>query len=99
MSSYTKQLHEAQQRAREAFEAMEAWVNRPPDAPDVPGAVLEGYAKTLRDSREELQEILRQEGVRDDISAALAQSEEYHRRLGLTVRDRADEPSESEHEE
>ena len=51
---------------------MEAWVSRPLDAPDVPGAVLEAHANDLRESRERLRRLLQEQGVRDDIEAALA---------------------------
>jgi hypothetical protein len=67
---------------------MEAWVSRPIDAPDVPGAVLEGYAKELRASRETLRRLLSEHGVRDDIEEALARNEEYHRSLGLSIKDK-----------
>lgn len=69
---------------------MEAWVSRPPDAPDVSGEVLEGYARELRESRERLKRLVREQGVRDDIEAALAANEEFHRSLGLSIRDKPD---------
>ncbi len=87
MSGYRDVLYAAEERGRAAYEAMEAWVNRSLEAPDVPGAVLEGYARELRASREQLQSLLAGEGVRDDIEAALARNERYHRALGLSVRD------------
>lgn len=71
---------------------MEAWVSRPLDAPDVPAEILEAHAKALRDSRERIRQLLSDEGVRDDIEAALARNEEYHRSLGLSIRDKP-EPS------
>lgn len=69
---------------------MDAWVSRPLDAPDVPGEVLESYAKDLRESRERIRALLLEQGTRDDIEAALATNEEYHRSLGLTIRDKPD---------
>jgi hypothetical protein len=69
---------------------MERWVSRPPDAPDIPGAVLESYAQDLRESRERLRKLLSDHGNRDDIIQALAKSEAYHRRLGLSIRDKPD---------
>ncbi|HTV91226.1 MAG TPA: hypothetical protein VMG98_00770, partial [Verrucomicrobiae bacterium] len=65
------------------------------DAPDVPGAVLEAHAKNLRESREHLRRLLREQGVRDDIEAALATNEEYHRALGLSIRDKPDPDDEA----
>jgi hypothetical protein len=86
--SYRDELHAAEEQGKAAHEAMEAWVTRPPDAPDVPGDVLEGYARDLRQSRERLQTLLREQGVRDDIEAALLANETYHRSLGLSIRDK-----------
>lgn len=63
-------------------------MSRPLDAPDVPGAVLEAHANALRESRERLRRLLRDEGVRDDIEAALAANEDYHRSLGLSIKDK-----------
>jgi hypothetical protein len=87
MSIYGQTLAEAEQQGASAYHAMEAWVSRPIDAPDVPGSVLEGYANELRASRERLRALLSEHGSRDDIVAALVQNEEFHRRLGLTIRD------------
>ena len=84
---YREELDEAEQRGRTAHAAMEAWVSRPIGAPDVPGAVLEGYAKELRASREVLRRLRSEQGVRDDIEEALARNEEYHRSLGLSIKD------------
>ncbi len=97
MSIYGEELAAARRQGREAYEAMEAWVSRPLDTPGASGAVLEGHANELRRSRERLQELLSQHGIRDDIAAALAENEEYHRSLGLTVRDKPEpEPPEEE---
>ncbi len=86
--SYKDELAEAEQRGRAAYEKMEAWVSRPLGAPDLPGPVLEGYAKELRESRERLRRLLAEQGIRDDIEAALATSEQYHRSLGLSIKDK-----------
>jgi hypothetical protein len=94
MAQYRDELAAAQRQGKVAHEAMEAWVSRPLDAPDVPGAVLEGHANALRESRERLRRLLRDEGVRDDIEAALAANEEYHRSLGLSIKDKP-EPDEA----
>jgi hypothetical protein len=88
MAQYRDELAAAQQQGKVAHEAMEAWVSRPLDAPDVPGAVLEAHANALRESRERLRRLLRDEGVRDDIEAALAANEDYHRSLGLSIKDK-----------
>ena len=50
--------------------------------------MLEGYARDLRESRERLRKLLADHGNRDDIAKALAMNEEYHRGLGLTIRDK-----------
>jgi hypothetical protein len=97
MSSYRDELAQAELRGKAAFDAMEAWVTRPLDAPDVPGEVLEGYARELRESRERIQRLIREQGVRDDIEAALAANEVYHRSLGLSIRDKP-EPLDDESE-
>ncbi|HET9029645.1 MAG TPA: hypothetical protein VFN49_05665 [Candidatus Aquilonibacter sp.] len=94
MSSYKEELAEAERQGKMAYEAMEEWVSRPLDAAGAPGAVLETHAKALRGSRERIRALLRQEGVRDDIEAALARNEHYHRSLGLSIRDIADEDTE-----
>ncbi|HUN29030.1 MAG TPA: hypothetical protein VMV65_04460 [Alphaproteobacteria bacterium] len=93
--SYRDELRDAQEQGEAAYEAMEAWVSRPLDAPDVPGEVLEGYARELRTSRERIQRLLREEGVRDDIEAALLTNETYHRSLGLSIKD-LPEPADEE---
>lgn len=81
------QLAEAVRQGEAAHAAMEAWVSRPVDAPDVPGAVIEGHANALRASRETLRRLRSEHGARDDIDQALARNEEYHRSLGLSMRD------------
>lgn len=90
MSSYRDELVEAQRQGKAAHDAMEAWVSRPLDAPEIPGEILEGYGRELRESRERLKRLIREQGVRDDIEAALAANEEYHRSLGLSIRDKPD---------
>lgn len=94
MSSYKTELAEAERQGKAAHDAMESWLNRPLDAPDVPGAVLEAHANELRASRERIQALLRQEGMRDDIEAALARNAAYHRALGLSIRDKPEEEPE-----
>ena len=88
--AYKDELADAERQGKAAHDAMEAWISRPLDAPDVPGKVLEAQAKTLRESRERLQRLISEEGVRDDIEAALARNEQYHRSLGLSIRDKPD---------
>lgn len=88
MSAYGEELAAAQQQALAAFEAMDAWLSRPLDGPDVAGAVLEGYAKSLRESRERIRGLIAEHGVRDDLEAALERSEVYHRSLGLSIKDK-----------
>ena len=96
MSTYRDDLAEARRRGKVARDAMEGWVSRPLDAPDVPGEVLEGYARDLRESRERLQQLIREQGTRDDIEAALIENEEYHRSLGLSIRDKPDPVDDAE---
>ena len=79
-----------------AHNAMEAWVSRPLDASDVPGEVLEGYARELRESRERIKQLIREQGTRDDIEAALIENEEFHRSLGLSIRDKPDPVDDAE---
>jgi hypothetical protein len=98
VSSYNEELMDARRQGREAHDAMERWVSAPLDAPEVPGAVLEGYARKLRDSRERLRALREEHGERDDIAEALAESEEFHRSLGLTIRDKPDLEPEPEAE-
>jgi hypothetical protein len=86
--TYKDELADAERQGLAAHDAMEAWISRPLDAPDVPGEVLEAHAKTLRDSRERIIRLLRDEGIRDDIEAALARNEAYHQSLGLSIRDK-----------
>lgn len=96
MSVYRDELLDAERSGLAAFEAMEQWVSRPPEAhDDMPGAVLEGYARDLRESRERLLKLLAGHGNRDDIVEALAKNERYHRSLGLSIRDKP-EPIEPE---
>ena len=83
---YRDELEAAQRQGKAAHDAMEAWVSRPLDAPDVPGEVLEKHAQALRASRERLQRLLQEHGVRDDIEAALAANDVYHRSLGLSIK-------------
>ncbi|HEX5274109.1 MAG TPA: hypothetical protein VFW34_02400 [Candidatus Rubrimentiphilum sp.] len=90
MAIYSDELAAARHQGREAFDAMEAWVSAPADAPEVPGAVLEAHARKLRESRERLRALREEHGERDDIAAALVESEEFHRSLGLTIRDKPD---------
>jgi hypothetical protein len=93
VSGYGEELAAAERQGLKAFEELDAWASRPLDAPDVPGAVLEGLAMQLRDSRERLGKLLSDHGIRDDIGAALERNEEYHHRLGLSMRDKPSEPS------
>lgn len=87
MSAYGEELAAAEARGLAAYEAMEAWLSRPFDAPDVPGAVLEGYAKALRESRATIRRLIAEHGIRDDLAAALERNETHHRGVGLGVRD------------
>ncbi|HLY02047.1 MAG TPA: hypothetical protein VKR56_06055 [Candidatus Cybelea sp.] len=96
MSVYRVELLEAERSGLAAYEAMERWVSRPPEAhDDTPGAVLEGYARDLRESRERLLKLVAGHGNRDDIVEALAKNEQYHVSLGLSIRDKP-EPIEPE---
>jgi len=88
VSVYRDELLAAQRQGAMAHDAMERWVSAPVDAPEVPGAILEGYARDLRESRERILKLLADQGERDDISNALAASEEFHRSLGLSIRDK-----------
>ena len=72
---------------------METWLGRPLDAPGASGAVLEAHAKELRESRTRLRALIAAHGERPDLTLALAQNEDYHRRLGLS---RPDKPATDE---
>ena len=96
MSTYRNELDEAKRRGKVAYDAMEAWVSRPLDAPDVPGEVLEAYARELRESREQIKQLIREQGTRDDIEAALIENEKYHRSVGLSIRDKPDPVDDAE---
>jgi hypothetical protein len=95
VSSYRDDLAAAERQGRIAYDAMEAWVSRPLGAPDIPAATLEGYARELRASRERILQLIREQGIRDDIAAALAASEAYHKALGLSMRDVPDPTDDS----
>ena len=86
--SYRNDVANARRQGKAAHDAMEAWISRPLDAPDVAGEVLEGHARALRESRERLKRLLSEQGVRDDIEEALAENEAFHRSLGLSIRDK-----------
>jgi hypothetical protein len=88
VSVYGEELAAAEQQGLAAFEAMDAWLSRPLDGPDVAGAVLEGHARDLRESRERIRALLAEHGIRDDLEAALERNEVYHRSVGLSVRDK-----------
>jgi hypothetical protein len=96
MAGYRDDVRAAREQGLAAYEAMEAWVSRPLGAPDVPGALLEGYARELRTSRERLRELLAREGIRDDIEAALEENRTWHRSLGLSIRDVEAQPEEED---
>src|SRR5471032_1343000 len=88
MSAYGDELAAAEQQGLAAHDAMEAWLSRPIDGEDIAGAVLEGHARALRESRERLRALLAEFGVRDDIEAALERNEAYHRGVGLIIKDK-----------
>jgi hypothetical protein len=88
VSVYGEELAEAERQGLAAFEAMDAWLRRPIDGPDVAGTILEGHAKDLRESRERIRALLAAHGVRDDLEAALERNEVYHRSLGLSIKDK-----------
>ena len=97
MSVYKDELQAAQRQGASAHDAMEAWLSRPADAPDLtPGAVLEGHARNLRESRERLRKLQSEHGKRDDIVEALATNEAYHRALGLSIRDKPEPEPETD---
>jgi hypothetical protein len=88
VSAYGDELTAAEQQGLAAYEAMEAWLSRPLDGPDVAGVVLEGHARLLRESRERIRALLAEFGVRDDIEAALERNEGYHGSVGLSIKDK-----------
>ena len=97
MSVYKDELHAAQRQGSRAHDAMEAWLSRPADAPDdTPGSVLEAHARDLRQSRERLRTLLSEQGTRDDIEAALAENEAFHRGVGLSIKDKPEPVADEE---
>ena len=95
MSVYREELIDARRQGAEAYAAMEAWVSAPADAPEVPGAVLERHAKNLRESRERIRKLIAENGERDDLTNALSENEEFHKTVGLSIRDKPEtEPPE-----
>jgi hypothetical protein len=92
-SAYSEELADARRQGREAHDAIEAWLSRPIDAPDVPGEVLEAHARDLRNSRERLKKLVEEHGIRDDLEAALKENVAYHASLGLSMRDQAEHQS------
>lgn len=89
-SEYEEELADAQRRGREAHDAMDVWLDRPIDAPnDTPPAVLEGYARTLGQSRERIESLIARYGEHDDLTTELEWNAAAHEHLGLKI----DEPS------
>lgn len=91
MGDYKAELLDAERQSAVAHDAVEAWLNRPSDAPDdLPAVVLETHARTLRQSRARIQAMLREQGIRDDLAAALVTNTEQHKSLGLGLPDEPD---------
>jgi hypothetical protein len=88
VSPYREELIGARRQGAEAYAAMEAWVSAPADAPEIPGAILERHAKNLRESRERIQKLIAENGERDDLTNALSENEEFHKTVGLSIRDK-----------
>ncbi|MDQ2680464.1 MAG: hypothetical protein M3Y21_05500 [Candidatus Eremiobacteraeota bacterium] len=88
MSDYRAELQEIDQRGAQAHDAIEAWLSRPFDAPDdVPAAVLEAHARTLRGGRERIQELIAEQGTRDNLTTALETNTARHKNVGLSIAD------------
>jgi hypothetical protein len=86
MSVYAQELLNAAAQGKAAHAAIEAWLDRPPEAPnDTPAAVLEGHAQALRRSRATIVALVEAHGTRDDLAAALADNSAYHTTLGLRI--------------
>jgi hypothetical protein len=85
-SEYENELHEAERAGRVAYDAMNAWLDRPADAPnDTPPEVLEAHARALRQSRSRICALIERHGEQPDLTAALAGNAGYHERLGLRL--------------
>ncbi|MEO6835442.1 MAG: hypothetical protein ABI231_05990 [Candidatus Tumulicola sp.] len=83
---YESELADAERQGRAAHDAMNAWLDRPIDAPnDTPAAVLEGYAETLRRSRRRIEALIERHGEQSDLTSALDRSTQAHERLGLKI--------------
>ena len=85
-SEYGNELQEAERAGRAAYDVMNAWLDRPIDAPnDTPPAVLEAHARGLRQSRARICALIERHGEQPDLTAALASNAGYHERLGLRL--------------
>jgi hypothetical protein len=92
MNEYDTIVESARRRGRAAFEAMNAWLDRPFDAPnDTPPRVLEEWARALRDSRASLLELIERYGERDDLMEALKENAAMHAGVGLRLDPNAEE--------
>lgn len=85
---YAVELADAQRQEREAQDALNAWLDRPIDAPnDTPPATLEGYARTLGRSRDRIEALIERYGEQSDLTAALDRSTMAHEHLGLKIKE------------
>ncbi len=87
MKEHERELADAERQGQAAHAAMDAWLNRAVDAPETPAALLEEYARELRESRARIRRIADALGQRDEIERALVRNAEYHRSLGLSIKD------------
>jgi hypothetical protein len=85
---YAVELADAQRQEREAQDALNAWLDRPIDAPnDTPPATLEGYARTLGRSRGRIEALIERYGEQSDLTAALDRNTIAHEHLGLKIKE------------
>ena len=87
-SEYAAELADAQRQEREAHDALNAWLDRPIDAPNnTPPATLENYARTLGRSRRRIEALIERYGEQRDLSDALERNAIAHEHLGLKIKD------------
>ena len=86
MNDYANELSAANAQGIEAYNAIAAWLDRPPSKDEgVPTAELERKVKQLRASRAQLLALKKTHGEASDIVSALAQNTAYFRKIGVSL--------------
>jgi hypothetical protein len=91
MTEYAAELLDANERGREAYDAISFWLDRPSTSGEqIPTAELEKRVKQLRASRERLLELQKIHGESADLGAAIATNTSYFRNIGVTLPEEAE---------